>query len=263
MELKIKEIKVDEFKHFVKKLLAIDKYVFIKMNNKTINSTVYLPQKDAVKLVSFEVPDVFELEQPLDDMLRISFYEGPKIIESLSYFDKNVQGKITYSQMDGEEGYFASDFMIYDKKLSIKLSCADPALTFIDMPKDDIKRAFNRDNAVFKFKLRIDDLSKMISLFKLDKAEKDTFKLKFKDKVINLVGNNYDTILSERGETLDDELNEVTVYKKYIPLLDKENYEVEICTNKIFLRSLDTNTLLTIALCASVEDDTDFDDIEI
>ena len=43
-------------------------------------------------------------------------------------------------------------------------------------------------------------------------------------------------------------------YKKYINLLDKENYKVIVCGNKVVFRSLDTNTHLTVAVAITDED---------
>jgi hypothetical protein len=46
----------------------------------------------------------------------------------------------------------------------------------------------------------------------------------------------------------------VVIYKKYLNLLDKENYKAIICENKVVFKSLDTNTHLTVAVAMIDED---------
>ena len=43
------------------------------------------------------------------------------------------------------------------------------------------------------------------------------------------------------------------ISKKYLPLLDKENYKAVACNNKVVLYSEDSETQLTIATCQTGE----------
>ncbi len=253
MELKIDKVIANEFQSFIKKLLAIDKFVFMKINTKAVSSTVYFPQKDAVKLVSVPLEQMFEIKDVIKDTIKVSFYNASRIIDALSYFgDDTIKGKIVYEQMGDE--FIASDFVIFNDKLTIKLFCADPTLSFMDMSKDEIKRAFSTDNGTFKFDLPVKQIDNINSYFKLDK-EVETFKFAIEDNILRVKGKNYDAILSETVEVLDESLIKVMVYKKYFPLLDKESYDVTVCTNKIFFKSQDTNTLLIIALCMNGDEE--------
>ena len=45
----------------------------------------------------------------------------------------------------------------------------------------------------------------------------------------------------------------VTLFKKYLNLLDKEDYTANVMDNRVVLRSNESETLLTIATCQSPE----------
>ena len=87
----------------------------------------------------------------------------------------------------------------------------------------------------------------MKSLFKLE-DDKELFKFKITEKGVHVAGDRYDAVLTHQVETFSDDLTEVSIYKKYIPILDKENYKVIVCENKVIFKSLDTNTVLTVAV---------------
>lgn len=245
MELKIKKINGSEFQTFVKKLLSIDKFIFMKIANDQVISSVYLPQKDAVKLTSLKTSDMFEIEEPAKTPIKISFFNGNKVIDALSHFGEEVSAKITY-QKTGDD-LVATDFTVEDENLKINLYCADPSLNFMEMTDEEIKRAFSTTGKAFSFELLTVHVDKMKSLFKLE-DDKELFKFKVSEKGIHVSGERYDAVLSHQVELHDESINEVSIYKKYIPILDKENYKVVVCENKVIFRSLDTNTVLTVAV---------------
>ena len=50
----------------------------------------------------------------------------------------------------------------------------------------------------------------------------------------------------------DGESNgDVTLFKKYLNLLDREDYTAHVLSNRVVLKSNDSETLLTIATCQS------------
>jgi len=245
MELKIKKINGSEFQTFVKKLLSIDKFIFMKIANDQVISSVYLPQKDAVKLTSLKTSEMFEIEEPAKTPIKISFFNGNKVIDALSHFGEEVSAKITY-QKTGDD-LVATDFTVEDENLKINLYCADPSLNFMEMTDEEIKRAFSTTGKAFSFELLTVHVDKMKSLFKLE-DDKELFKFKVSEKGIHVSGERYDAVLSHQVELHDEGVNEVSIYKKYIPILDKENYKVVVCENKVIFRSLDTNTVLTVAV---------------
>tara|TARA_R100000655_G_C2978192_1_gene191405 strand:- start:313 stop:1062 length:750 start_codon:yes stop_codon:yes gene_type:complete len=249
MEATIKKIDGYELSTFVKKLLPIDKFIFMKIGQKGTVSSVYFPERDAVKLVSTPTEDIFDTS--LTDPVKVSFYNGTKVIDALSHFNGDVQGRIKYSEIDGE--LMASDFIIENDDLQINLACADPSLSFMEMSKEETDRAFGTEGSIFEFDLLTTHVDKMKSLFNLEKEE-DTFTLCVNDKGVAVKGNSYDATLSHSYEGENAVGQKVVIYKKYINLLDKENYKVIVCGNKVVFRSLDTNTHLTVAVAITDED---------
>ena len=121
------------------------------------------------------------------------------------------------------------------------------------MSKEETDRAFGTDAKMFEFDLLTTHVDKMKSLFNLDKEE-DIFSIYIGEKGISVKGNSYDATLCHTYESNVDVGTKVVIYKKYINLLDKENYKVIVCGNKVVFRSLDTNTHLTVAVAITDED---------
>jgi len=235
MEATIKKIDGYELSTFVKKLLPIDKFIFMKIGQEGTVSSVYFPERDAVKLVSTPTSDIFDTD--ITNPVKVSFYNGTKVIDALSHFNGDVQGKIKYSEIDGE--LMASDFTLEND--------------FMEMSKEETDRAFGTDGNLFQFDLLTTHVDKMKSLFNLEREE-DTFTLAVTDKGIAVQGLSYDATLAHSYEGENAVGQKVVIYKKYINLLDKENYKVVVCNNKVVFRSLDTNTHLTVAVAITDED---------
>lgn len=238
-----------ELSSFVKKLLPIDKFIFMKIAKEGTVSSVYFPERDAVKLVNVPSKDIFDGD--IDQPIKVSFYNGTKVIDALTHFNGDIKGRIKYSEYDGE--LMASDFILENDDLQINLACTDPSLSFMEMSKDETDRAFSTDGRLFEFDLLITHVDKMKSLFNLDKDE-DVFTLYIGDKGISVKGTSYDASVTHSYESDVDPGAKVVIYKKYLSLLDKENYRVMVCDNKVVFKSLDTNTHLTVAVAITDED---------
>lgn len=245
----IEKIDGYEVGSFIKKLLPIDKFIFLKIGRETTVSSVYFPERDAVKLVKVKTQDLLDVN--VDKPIKVSFYNGTKVVDALSFFNGDIKGKINYSELDGE--LMASDFVISNEDLEINLACADPSLSFMEMSKDEMERAFSTDDSIFEFEILTTHVDRMKSLFSLDRDE-DTFRLKINGKGVSVKGSSYDATIVHNYEGSAKEGDEVIIYKKYLNLLDKENYKVMVCENKIVFKSLDTDTLLTVAVAQSEED---------
>jgi hypothetical protein len=261
MEYKLKIINKEEFKAFIKKLLAVDKFLFIKITEKAVTSSVYLPLKDAVKVVSIPFSDVFEFDGTVPDKpIKISFFNGSKIIEALNFFEGVINTSMKCGLSDDGSSYVVDDFKAYDDTYNIKFFIGDPRISFMEMSKDEMSKAFSIDHAVYRFTVTSDDISKMSAAFKLDDkdatSESKTFRFKIKKDKLYVTGQNYEMKLKDTVEIMNkDEVKEVYVYRKYIPLLDKESYDGVVCVNKVFMKSNESSTLLTFALCAGVDED--------
>lgn len=249
-QIAIASIDVNEFQYYVKKLLSIDKFIFLKLTEDKIVSSVYLPQRDAVKFSSIETKEIFEIEDKIEKPIKISFFNGTKVIEALSNFNGQVQGTILFEEMGDE--YIATDFVVYDTSLKIKLFCADPSLSFMEMSTEEMKRAFDTSSSLFSYELLTTHIAKIKSLFNLDK-EKETFSIYADTDGVKVKGDNYDALLTSNVDVKSDN-PKVSVYKKYLGLLDNENYSLEVCSNKVVFKSQDSGTILTVAVAISDED---------
>jgi len=245
-EIKFNKIDGQELSTFVKKLLPIDKFIFMKIAPESTMSSVYLPERDAVKLVKQSTSEIFEGQ--MDEPVKVSFYNGTKVIEALSHFNGDVTGRVKYSEIDGE--MMASDFVIENGDLTINLACADPSLSFMEMNKEEMSRAFATDAKIFQFDLLTTQTDKIKSLFTLDKEE-EVFTIYTEGDSVKVKGKSYD---SNVCSDFEGEGGSVTIYKKYLNLIDKENYRVLVCSNKIVFKSLDTDTVLTVAVAIVDED---------
>tara|TARA_R110001599_G_scaffold9830_1_gene48634 strand:- start:1816 stop:2574 length:759 start_codon:yes stop_codon:yes gene_type:complete len=250
-EITFTKIDGRELSSFVKKLLPIDKFIFMKIGGDNTMSSVYLPERDAVKLVKQNTSDIFDGHVP--DQVKVSFYNGTKVVDALSHFHGDINGRIKYSDIDGE--LIASDFMIENEDLTINLACSDPSLSFMEMNKEEMSRAFSTDSSLFQFDLLTTQTDRIKSLFSLDKDE-EVFTIYVKDGNIRVKGTSYDSIVCSHhsSDAVKEEDSLVVIYKKYLNLLDKENYQVIVCSNKVVFKSLDTDTVLTVAVAMMAED---------
>ena len=249
MEATLTKIDSRELSSFVKKLLPIDKFIFLKIGKEGTVSSVYFPERDAVKLANTPTEDLFEGD--IDNPIKVSFYNGSKVIDALAHFNGDLRGRIKFNEIDNES--MASDFILENDDLQINLACADPSLSFMEMSKEEITRAFDTEAKLFEFDLLTTHVDRMKSLFNLEKEE-DTFTLYVNEKGIAVKGTSFDATLCHSYEGDSPVGTKVVIYKKYINLLDKENYKVKVCDNKVVFRSLDTNTLLTVAVAITDED---------
>jgi len=248
MNITVQRVKVAEFTKFIKKLLSIDKFVYLKLNGGNIISNCYLPERDAVKLQSIAMSEIFEISDIPEKQIKMSFLNGSHTIEALSHFTgEQVTAEITCRELGGDT--IATSIKLISDGLVVTLPCADPSLGFQDMNEDQIKAVFATDNNLFSFEVQPFHLDKLTALFNLEK-EHETFRVTNNEEGIKFKGVTYDSlVVSPNGKT---EPSEVTFYKKYIGLLDKESYNVTICGHKAVWRSLDSETMLTIATCSGL-----------
>jgi len=57
----------------------------------------------------------------------------------------------------------------------------------------------------------------------------------------------------QAGGEYNGSAGKAILYKKYLNLLDREEYAVFVSGNKVVMKSNDSNTILTIATCQSAE----------
>ena len=252
MEIKITRLDIASITQFISKLTSIDKVVYLKINGDNLISSVYLPERDAVKLQEVSVDEIMSFKKGPDKVLKMSFFNGSKVIEALKNFGNTdiseITGAIECTELDGD--LVATYIKVSSPDLTLKISCTDPVLGFMDLSGEQIKSIFSKNDVMFDFDLEVFMQSKITSLFNLDK-DIDTFKIVYEDDNIRIKGESYDAKITQTDRSSASSGTEVMVYKKYFNLLDKEAYTVSVCPNKLIFKSKDSNTLLTVAVCSN------------
>jgi len=249
MKLQINRVDQNSFVDFINRLKAIDTFLYFKFRNGKVTSAVYLPQRDAVKLHTVEVKDLFSVEGDLPEgkELKVAFFDATKVLDALKMFQSDqIQGEIEF--VENEEDFVASSMRIYNDELTITLACSDPSLGFKDLTDAQLQTIFDREGSDFNFVLDTITLNKIRSLFSLDKE--DTFTITASGEEVRVKGKTYDY---QANQSFEGSASEATLYKKYLNLLDREEYNVYVSDNKVVMRSNDTDTLLTIATCQTAE----------
>ena len=126
--------------------------------------------------------------------------------------------------------------------MKITLACSEPSLGFKDLTQAQINGIFSKEGTDFNFDVDVTSINKIKSLFNLDKEE--IFSITSK-KGVKVTGKTFDWTVNPEatGE------GNVSLYKKYINLIDREEQTVLASTGKVMFASKDSQTIITIATC--------------
>ena len=246
MKISIDKVDQNNFIGFVNRLKVIDTFIYFKIKDGVIQASAYLPQRDAVKHHRVPVGQVFQLEEgaiSTTKELKIAFFDASRLTDAFKQFEfGNVQAEIEF--VENDEDFVATEFRIFNNELEIKLACSEPSLGYKDLTESQLQGIFNTEGSDFVFELSNLETGKIKSLFNLDKDE--TFSIVASDSGVKISGKSYSKQVSPDFE---GDKGSVTVYKKYLALLDKEDYKAYVFNNRVVLRSTESATLLTIATC--------------
>jgi hypothetical protein len=237
MKIKIDKVDQNNFIGFVNRLKVIDTFIYFKIKDEVVQASAYLPQRDAVKHHRIPVSQVFQLEDGAINTskeLKIAFFG-------------NIQAEIEF--VENDEDFVATEFRIFNNELEIKLACSEPSLGYKDLTDAQIAGIFNIDAANYVFDMDYTATSKVRSLFGLDKEE--TFTISTNKEGVRMKGKTYNYLVTDSFQGTNP--GNVTLFKKYLNLLDKEDYSANVMDNRVVLRSKDSETLLTIATCQTAE----------
>jgi hypothetical protein len=250
MNITINKVDQNNFIGFVNRLKLIDSFVYFKIKDGIVISSAYLPQRDAVKHHRIPLTQVFQIENMTEvtKELKVAFFDASKLTEAFKQFEyDSIQAEISF--IENEEDFVATTFRIFNDELEITLACSDPSLGYKDLTDTQIQGIFNTDGASCKFDMDFTTITKVKSLFGLDKEE--TFSIEANGKGVKLTGSTYNMLVTPDYD--GQQGTKVTLFKKYLNLLDKEDYTAHVLANRVVLRSLDSETLLTIATCETAE----------
>lgn len=253
MKINIDKVDQNNFIGFVNRLKVIDTFIYFKIKDGVVQASAYLPQRDAVKHHRVPVGQVFQLAEGTMDSagskeLKIAFFDASRLIDAFKQFEfGNVRAEIEF--LENEEDFVATEFIIHNEELEIKLACSEPSLGYKDLTDSQIQAIFNIESANCVFDMDYTAISKVRSLFGLDKEE--TFSIATTNDGVRMKGKTYNYLVTNEYEGTNG--NDVTLFKKYLNLLDKEDYSANVMDNRVVLRSKDSETLLTIATCQTAE----------
>lgn len=244
MKLVIDRVDQHALTDFINRVKLIDSFIYMKMDPNRITSAVYLPQRDAVKYHAINTDAIFKLKSApeTDKEMKIAFFDGAKVIDAIKHFNSDsIKGEIEF--IENDEDLVASTLRLFNDELEITLSCSEPSLGFKDLTGDQIETIFSKDGSTFNFELDTYSIGRVKNLFSLDKDE--TFAIKSSSDGVNVKGKSFNVVINPESNGNGD----VTVYKKYLNLLDKEEQNVYISSSKVVFASKDSETLLTVSTC--------------
>jgi hypothetical protein len=251
MKIKIDKVDQNNFIGFVNRLKVIDTFIYFKIKDEVVQASAYLPQRDAVKHHRIPVSQVFQLEDGAINTskeLKIAFFDAGRLTDAFKQFEfGNIQAEIEF--VENDEDFVATEFRIFNNELEIKLACSEPSLGYKDLTDAQIAGIFNIDAANYVFDMDYTATSKVRSLFGLDKEE--TFTISTNTEGVRMKGKTYNYLVTDSFQGTNP--GNVTLFKKYLNLLDKEDYSANVMDNRVVLRSKDSETLLTIATCQTAE----------
>lgn len=250
MKIQINKVNQQNFIDFVNKLKVIDSFIYFKIKDESVQAAAYLPQRDAVKHHRLPLKDIFQIGDNIETSkeLKIAFFDAAKLTEAFKQFDHDsIQGEIEF--LENEEDFVATSFRIFNDELEIVLACSEPSLGYKDLTDSQIQSIFDTSGTSYSFEIDYTTLSKAKSIFNLDKD--DTFSIKANGTGVKFKGKTYNMLITP--DYTGDSNGSVTLFKKYLNLLDKEDYTANVLNNRVVLKSNDSETLLTIATCQTTE----------
>jgi len=250
MKITINKVDQNSFTSFINRLKVIDSFVYFKIKDGVVQASAYLPQRDAVKHHRVPVEHMFQIAEPIttEKELKIAFFDATKLTDAFKQFEyDSIQGEIEF--IENADDFVATSFRIFNDELEINLACSEPSLGYKDLTDSQIATIFNVEEANYKFDMDLSTLNKVKSLFGLDKEE--TFSIEANGKGVKLTGNTYNMLVTPDYDGKAG--GKVTLFKKYLNLLDKEDYTANVMDNRVVLRSNESETLLTIATCQTAE----------
>ena len=244
MKLQIDRIDQHALTSFINRVKLIDSFVYMKIKEGQIHSAVYLPQRDAVKSHSVACDEIFQISEwpDTDAEMKVAFFEGSKVIDAIKHFESDaIKGELEFIEQEGE--LIASSLRMFNDELEIKLACSEPSLGFKDLTPEQQAAIFATDNTKFSFNIDTHTINRVKNLFGLDKDE--TFSVKANGTGVSVNGKSFNAVINPESNGN----GEVTVYKKYLNLLDREEQTVYISDQKIVFQSTESETLLTVSTC--------------
>lgn len=244
MKIKFKNVKVANFSALIKKMLLMDSSLYINIDKDRIWSSVFIPTKDVVKSFGMETKDVLEIETPIKETIKLSFFSGSRLLSCIGYFDPHHLSMELSTFKDDDGSYYADKVILRDQKLKIEIHCQDISLGFTSMTDDQVKRAFDKSTSLVDFQISREDLTKVTQLMSLDKTE--LFEIYCDGEGVHVKTEAFDIIVNDSVKSKS--VISKSTFKAFLERVDKETYNVSLCENKMILESQESSTKLALNL---------------
>jgi hypothetical protein len=245
MIIKATKISVPNFQSLVKRMLLMDSSVYINIDQENTYSNVYIPSKDVVKSYSVQTPDVFQFSSPIEKTIKMSFFSGQKLLSSIAYFDPhNLSADISVFE-DGDE-LFADKITLSDGRLKIDLFCQDQSLGFTYLSEDQVGRALDKSSKEFSFTFPREDLIRISSMLSMDQSE--LFQIYADSEGVHIKTEVFDLVVDDKVKFDEPGTEPKSTFKSFVSRIDKENYDVTVCSSKLILDSTESATKVAMNL---------------
>ena len=224
---------------FMKKFSVIEKSLLFEINEDRVIAKTHTPDKSVVKIGSILITDIMDSIANKENV-KIGLFAVDNFTASFKHFgEQDIKLEITGETVGSD--IVATELKANSKNLKMSFPCASTTMfRYIDAALAD--KITDTSSALFSFRTDKDTLSKISSLASLD-SENDTLTIVSKDNAVIFKGKSFE--ISLPGVTTDED-GEISFYKAHFNFIDKEDSEFFITDSKIIVKSLESETNITI-----------------
>jgi len=236
-----KVVSPSNFSAFLKRFSSIEESLLVEIEEGEMKAKSFTPERAVVKFSRIGLNEIFDhIEGP--EELLFGIYKMPQLMGAFKHFSGEFEIIINHEKLDGKN--IATDIILKspDNKLKVTLECASYRLfkhLSDELFLDNIANI--KDDVQAKFSFSKETYSQINSLTGIDTD----------DKIIGF--ENTDTGVSVKGSAFEMEVVEgkfdvfsINVYKQHFNLIDSEDVELYILSDKIVCHSNDENTITVI-----------------
>ena len=254
-EFKAKNIR--PFTSWLKRFSSIDNSLLLEIDEvaQEFLAKTYNPVKSVVKFsrISFEDAGLELSSKPvLKTRIKVGIYHIPRLMKSLDHFvSEEFYLGFKYDEMIGEDaGLVGTNILLKNSSLKMNFTCA-PLHIFKYISDNLFITNIAQINPDVSFEMPSLKIEKINSLCGLDK-EYDFIDYKAKDNKFSVRGKTFELFLTEASKE-----TAISIYKNQFEKLDLENYNVDVCDERIVWNSKDSRT---ITVTSMVEKDDKYDE---
>jgi hypothetical protein len=235
-KIKIEKLHLEPFVDLIDSIGKVDKFISLRVDSVNVKSSVYFPEKDAVKAISLPVDGFFEFKTELDRNIKMCFYNGEPVNSNLNKFNGPgiISAEISVKEAENDSGeLYATSLTVYNEHLKIEIGCADPDTGFIELTPGQLDAVFDTSKCTLSFDLDASQKTKFEDLMRID-PEKKVFSITAKDTGVYLSGSSYDYQVTEKAPGTSEKQH---LFKKFFGVLDKDDYKVSVSEDRTFFES--------------------------